>query len=154
MTLIVITKQEKSFNEIVIERDYETTGKCRMTLAKNDFYKVYQGFILPKQSPLKPIIDRKYVYILIYLRFEIQQNLIQIRIFYRFLQMIESGLIEYWRRRLWPFVKQCDPAYQKYGPRRLDLDSFQSPFLIWGIGSALALVAFVTENVTFYFISK
>ena len=43
-----------------------------MTLAKNDFYKVYQGFILPKQSPLKPIIDRKYVYILIYLRFEIQ----------------------------------------------------------------------------------
>ena len=29
-------------------------------LAKNEFFKVYVGFILPKKSPLKPIIDQKY----------------------------------------------------------------------------------------------
>jgi hypothetical protein len=63
--------------------------------------------------------------------------------------MVESGLIEYWRKRLWPPEKQCDSANKKYGPRRLDLDSFQSPFLIWGIGSTLALAAFVIENCVF-----
>ena len=29
-------------------------------LAKSEFFKVYDGFILPKKSPLKPIIDQKY----------------------------------------------------------------------------------------------
>jgi hypothetical protein len=98
-----------------------------MTLAKKEFYRVYQGFILPKKSPLKPIIDKK------------------------LLQMTESGLIEYWRERLWPSIKQCDPINQKYGPRPLDLDSFQSPFLIWGIGTILALLSFVTENFVFIY---
>lgn len=114
----------------MIYRDFKSTGKCRMTLAKTEFYKVYQGFILPKKSPLKPIIDQK------------------------LLQMTQSGLVEYWRKRLWPSAKQCDPTNQKYGPRRLDLDSFQSPFLIWGIGSTLALVAFLVEKFTFYFSLK
>ena len=117
--------KEKSFNELMIDQDFKATGKCRMTLAKTEFYKVYQSFIPPKKSPLKPIIDQK------------------------LLHMTESGLIEYWRKRLWPSIKQCDPANQKYGPRRLDLDSFQSPFLIWGIGAALALAAFVVENLVF-----
>ncbi len=71
---------------------------------------------------------------------------------FRLQQMIESGLIEYWRKRLWYSTKQCDQvANHKYGPRRLDLDSFQSPFLIWGVGAALALAAFVVENLMFYF---
>ena len=68
--------------------------------------------------------------------------------------MIESGLIEYWRKRLWYSTKQCDPANHKYGPRRLVLDSFQSPFLIWGIGAALALAAFVVENLVFIYLFK
>jgi len=65
--------------------------------------------------------------------------------------MIESGLIDYWRKRLWSSSKQCDPINRKYGPRQLDLDSFQSPFLIWGTGTTLALAAFFTENIMFYF---
>ena len=68
--------------------------------------------------------------------------------------MIESGLIEYWRKRLWPSVNQCDPANQKHGPRRLNLYSFQSPFLIWGIGSAVALTIFIAENLIFIALSN
>ena len=67
----------------------------------------------------------------------------------RLLEMVQSGLIAYWRKRLWPPERQCDPSDQKYGPRPLNLDSFQSPFLVWGIGAALALVAFVVENLFF-----
>ena len=53
-------EQAKSFNELIIERNYKTTGNCRIMLAKNEFFKVSVGFILPKKSPLKPIIDQKY----------------------------------------------------------------------------------------------
>ena len=69
---------------------------------------------------------------------------------FRLLQMIESGLVDYWRKRLWPSVKQCDLINRKYEPRRLNLDSFQSPFLILGIGSALALATFIAENFLIY----
>jgi hypothetical protein len=62
--------------------------------------------------------------------------------------MLESGLTEYWRRELWPSVQQCDPSYQKYGPRSLNLDDIQSPFLIWCIGLVIALVTFIVENIT------
>ena len=62
--------------------------------------------------------------------------------------MLESGLTEYWRRELWPSIQQCDPSYQKYGPRSLNLDDIQSPFLIWCIGLVSALVTFIVENVT------
>lgn len=56
--------KEKSYNGFIIEEDYRKSGKCRMAMAKTEFYKVYQGFILPKQSLLKPIIDQKYKIIL------------------------------------------------------------------------------------------
>ena len=44
-----------------MDNDYKQTRKCRLALAKTPFYKDYHSFILPKQSPLKPIIDQKYV---------------------------------------------------------------------------------------------
>ena len=64
--------------------------------------------------------------------------------------MIESGLVEYWSNYYWPSIKQCDANNQKYGPRPLNLDSFQSAFLILGIGSAMALATFLIENVLTY----
>lgn len=45
----------------MIERDYKATGQCRMMLAKIDFERKYLGFVLPKESRLKPIIDQKYL---------------------------------------------------------------------------------------------
>ena len=68
--------------------------------------------------------------------------------------MLESGLTEYWRRRLWPSVQQCNPSNQKHGPRKLQLDDIQSPFLIWGIGICLALIVFIIENSIFFLITK
>ena len=72
----------------------------------------------------------------------------------RILQMIESGLTEYWRRRLWPSIEQCDPqSYQKQGPRSLKLDDIQSPFLIWAIGICSAVIVFLIEN-SFFILKK
>ena len=51
--------QGKSLNEFIIEREFKKTGKCQLSLAKKEFYKVFQGFVLPKNSPLKPIMDKK-----------------------------------------------------------------------------------------------
>ena len=121
-------------------------------LAKNEFFKVSVGFILPKKSPLKPLIDQKSTAYhktkLFYLKNNYQKlNLNKFINIFRLLQMIESGLIEHWRKRLWPSTHQCDPANKKNGPRRLNLLSFQSHFLIWGIGSALALASFIVEKI-------
>jgi hypothetical protein len=63
--------------------------------------------------------------------------------------MLESGLVEYWRERASPSIKQCDSSNRKYGPRRLGLTDIQSPFLVWGIGLILSLITFVLERYVF-----
>ena len=68
--------------------------------------------------------------------------------------MIEGGLTEYWRRRIWPMVKQCDHAHQSHEPRSLKLDDIQSPLLIWGIGMCLALTAFSVEHLYFLLLTS
>ena len=67
------------------------------------------------------------------------------------MQMLEAGLIDYWRNKeSSPAVKQCDPAKImriSNGPRSLNLRDVQSPFLIWGVGVMLSLVTYCIENV-------
>ncbi len=36
--------------------------------------------------------------------------------------MKESGLTEYWRKKHWPSLRQCNQAFRKFGPRSLTLD--------------------------------
>ena len=134
-----------------MDMDYKRSSKCRMTLAKTPFYKDYHSFILPKKSRLKPIIDRKYCLIVILLPLK---N-VNVYLYFRLIQMFEGGFIKYWQRRIWPSLRQCDTNNQKsHGPRRLDLDSFKSPFLIWAIGLTLAFIAFLIENLVFIKNSK
>ncbi len=68
------------------------------------------------------------------------------------LQMMESGLTEYWRKRLWPKfpTKARCQAQSAYGTdsgelRRLSLKDIQSPFFVLIIGVGLALTAFLLE---------
>ena len=64
--------------------------------------------------------------------------------------MLESGIIAYWKKRLWPSVKQCDPANFKYSPRSLHLDDMQSPFLVLAVGMVVAIAVFVMEHIQHY----
>ena len=65
--------------------------------------------------------------------------------------MLESGLVEYWRERASPSIKQCTPLNHKYvAPRSLGLADIQSPFLIWGVGLILSLITFFIERCLLY----
>lgn len=68
----------------------------------------------------------------------------------RIMQMTETGLMDYWKKKLWPSSsnnRRCNTAGpRREGPRSLSLDDMQSPFVIWGIGSGLALIVFILEK--------
>lgn len=73
------------------------------------------------------------------------------------MQMMESGLTEYWRKKLWPKIPanvQCQSqsagATDSGELRRLSLKDIQSPFLILIIGAGLALTAFLLEIIIFH----
>ena len=59
--------------------------------------------------------------------------------------MKESGLTEYWRKKYWPTVSQCNPALRRFGPRALSIQDMHSAFIIWGIGAGISFLIFVTE---------
>ena len=62
--------------------------------------------------------------------------------------MIESGLTEYWRKRLWPSLHHCDHN-QRNRIHSLTLKEIQSAFLILAVGCSIASLTFFIE-VVFY----
>ncbi len=51
--------QEKSYLEFAVDEDYSNWGKCRLSIAKQEFFKVNFALALPTASPLKTILDKK-----------------------------------------------------------------------------------------------
>ncbi len=63
--------------------------------------------------------------------------------------MKETGLTEYWRKKHWPSIRQCNQAFHEFGPRSLKLDDVQSAFFILALGAGLALISFAIEHFIF-----
>ena len=62
--------------------------------------------------------------------------------------MIESGLVEYWKKKL-SISGRCSQQFnvvQQTTPRILSLNDMYSLFIIWFIGVSLASIAFLLEN--------
>lgn len=59
--------------------------------------------------------------------------------------MKESGLTEYWKKKYWPKVRQCNPDQRRFGPRSLTIRDMLSAFIIWGIGAGISFLIFVVE---------
>lgn len=68
--------------------------------------------------------------------------------------MLEAGLIDYWKNKEFsPAVKQCNSSPMmriSNGPRSLTIRDLQSPFLIWGFGVVLSLMAFCFEKLFYH----
>jgi hypothetical protein len=79
------------------------------------------------------------------------ENFIHIAInyFIRLLQMVEGGLIDYWRQKISQTknVKQCNSLNRKQTniPRSLSLNDVQSLFLIYGFGVIISFAIFFIE---------
>ncbi|XP_057376802.1 probable glutamate receptor [Daphnia carinata] len=114
----------KSNLEAALYEDYIQSGICRLSIIKQDFFKVNVAFALPKGSPLKPLLDKK------------------------ILQMMEAGLGMYWKKMYWPPSKgKCDTLRPlDFGPKSLQLTDLQGTFLILIIGYALAIASFLAER--------
>lgn len=66
-TLIeLITKRQRTFTTVrsflltMMENDFKKTGKCRLYLAKSPWDVARTAFILQKNSPLTPVVNRQY----------------------------------------------------------------------------------------------
>lgn len=53
------SSQEKSYLEFAVEKDYVRSGYYRLSVAKQEFFKVNFAFALPTTSPLKTFLDKK-----------------------------------------------------------------------------------------------
>ena len=51
--------QYKSNLEPAVYEDYRQSGTCRLSIAKQGFFEVNLAFALPKNSPLKLLLDKK-----------------------------------------------------------------------------------------------
>nr|CAH0107788.1 unnamed protein product [Daphnia galeata] len=115
--------KEKSYLEFAVDEDYARLGTCRLSIAKQEFFKVNFAFALPTASPLKQLLDKK------------------------ILQLIETGLGEYWKKIHWPpLSRKCDDIKRSEGPKSLSLTDLQGAFLILALGSGMASVIFVAER--------
>ncbi|KZS12967.1 putative Ionotropic receptor 7e [Daphnia magna] len=111
-----------------VEKDFISSGfTCNLDVAKETFYKVNQAFALPKGSPIGAFFNKK------------------------ILSMLESGLMEHWRKKHLSGKDHCS-APHSYGAllRKLNFDDLKSAFLIWFVGVCIALMVFVVENIVYF----
>ncbi|XP_045027053.1 probable glutamate receptor isoform X3 [Daphnia magna] len=115
---------EKSYLVSFIAEDYERSGTCRLSFAYEEFFKVSLAFPLPKNSSLKPLLDKK------------------------IMQMMEAGLGNYWKQIYWPSSGgKCGRSIQPIvGPKSLGLSDLQGAFLILAVGYGMALVICYAES--------
>ncbi|KAK4022871.1 hypothetical protein OUZ56_008315 [Daphnia magna] len=115
--------KEKSYLEFAVEEDYARSGSCRLSMARQEFFKVNFAFALPTASPLKTLLDKK------------------------ILQLMETGIGEYWKQIHWPRSnRKCDDVKGSSAPKSLGLTDLQGAFLILAIGSATSSLIFVAEG--------
>ncbi|XP_046458798.1 glutamate receptor ionotropic, kainate 3-like isoform X2 [Daphnia pulex] len=117
--------KEKSYLQFAVGEDYARSGTCRLSIAKQEFFKVNFAFALPTDSPLKHLLDKK------------------------ILQLIETGLGEYWKKLYWPpSSRKCDDVNRSGGAiKSLNLTDLQGAFVILALGSGAASAIFVAERI-------
>ncbi|EFX89946.1 hypothetical protein DAPPUDRAFT_300036 [Daphnia pulex] len=117
--------KEKSYLQFAVGEDYARSGTCRLSIAKQEFFKVNFAFALPTDSPLKHLLDKK------------------------ILQLIETGLGEYWKKLYWPpSSRKCDDVNRSGGAiKSLNLTDLQGAFVILALGSGVASAIFVAERI-------
>jgi len=115
---------EMSSIKRVMEEDYSSSKKCRITKAKKEFFDAYQAFVLRKNSPLQAVFNKK------------------------ILQMHQAGLVEYWKLQNAPSISAnriCQGLDRGGGPQELKLRDLQSAFIILAIGLCIATIALAFE---------
>ena len=65
------------------------------------------------------------------------------------MQMTETGLTEYWRKKYWPSRNKCTDSNKQQEARSLNLDDLQSAFLVLAVGISVSTVAFLFELMIF-----
>ena len=132
--------QGKSNLESSLYEDYTRTGKCRLSIAKQEFFKINVAFAFSKNSPLKAFMDEKYVKLRYYSI--LWQSLIIS--FDRISKMIEAGLVIYWKK-----IYGAAPTGGKCG--KVKQSDLQGAFIILIIGFGLASLVFLFEQFPFIY---
>ncbi len=73
------------------------------------------------------------------------------------LQALETGLVDYWKKKHIPSMKRCQLNNVESGNRRpkpITLVALSSAFAIIGIGITLSILAFLFEIIVSFFIRR
>jgi hypothetical protein len=65
------------------------------------------------------------------------------------MQMTETGLTDYWRKKYWPSRNKCTDSNKQQEARSLNLDDLQSAFLVLAVGISISAITFLFELMVF-----
>ncbi|XP_021944932.2 glutamate receptor ionotropic, delta-1-like [Folsomia candida] len=119
--------KEKSFLDVALGQDFRATkGLCRMTVAKNTFFKVETALILPKTSKFLDLINTEIT------------------------RAVTTGLLEKWKSLHWEQLLWCVDAVN-YIPttlpptRKLELSDLSGAWFLLGCGAFFSIADFLIE---------
>ncbi|OXA52069.1 Glutamate receptor ionotropic, delta-1 [Folsomia candida] len=118
--------KEKSFLDVALEEDFQKTHICKVTLAKQIFFKVETALIAQKRSELLAVFDNGIRW------------------------AVSSGLMEKWKSMHWPKDLWCADAaayilMTQPKTRKLDFEDVQGASFLLGCGLTFAILVFIIE---------
>ncbi|CAL4133730.1 unnamed protein product [Meganyctiphanes norvegica] len=123
--------KEKSRLDFAMEKDYLTTGECRLNQVPQLFFSAGFGWVLKEKSPYLRLFNAE------------------------ILKMSQFGLFSVWHRQYWPKPNECTHGRFGTGSRTqaLRLGNLLGHFLVLGMGIFLAALVFMLEMLHHHFFS-
>lgn len=133
---------------MALGQDFRATkGLCRMTVAKNTFFKVETALILPKTSKFLDLINTEY-------ESPFKKNFKGLCHYswfcYRITRAVTTGLLEKWKSLHWEQLLWCVDAVN-YIPttlpptRKLELSDLSGAWFLLGCGAFFSIADFLIE---------
>ncbi|XP_037080970.1 glutamate receptor ionotropic, delta-1-like [Pollicipes pollicipes] len=118
--------KEKSYLDFALDHDFQTSRRCRLKIAKQEFFTAGFGWILETGSPVKDLFNLE------------------------FLRMSESGLFDKWRSDYWPPASNCSTGaiFTDVTTKPLMVEDIVSSLILYLLGVLLALLVFVLERLS------
>ncbi|KAF2352303.1 Ionotropic glutamate receptor, partial [Trinorchestia longiramus] len=115
--------KEKSFLDFAMEQDYLETKQCRLTQVPQLFFSASFGWVLEEESVFLPLFNTE------------------------ILRMMQTGLFRQWMMKYWPQPNECTVGADKepLEPRALIIEDLGGHFIVLGLGSCCATIAFLLE---------
>ena len=139
----------------ILLKDYEKTGQCRCTVAKESYWPTPYGFAISKGNPYTEIFNRGYdrvFYVDLTILLKANDYLIDRSFDFRMMEINEYGLRKKLRNLWYDRPRKDDKCFQQTtNPpvlSRLTVKHLASVLVLLGAGYIISILVFFGERIT------